>query len=267
MKTQLFFDKSCYGKDKSNEMPHLWGNIIWGLKFIPKIIWRLNTKDIENIKDLKEKTGFVLVSNHTSFLDVFCIYVCVRLKQWPRFIARDTLFNNKVLGFFLARAGVFPIKRDSADRQAIKRAVKMLKNKEIVAIMPEGTRRSKGSKTPKLHNGAAFIARLAGKVPIVPVSAINIEKVKEKGKGIKFPKVTVKFGNPVMLEDFDFLPKDKRLDACTWYAMREVFAIAQKCEAKDVNMKELFPDCEDFTKVFDENPVPKHTSKEIASRY
>ena len=43
--------------------------------------------------------------------------------------------KNKLLGFFLARAGVFPIKRDNADMKAIKRAVKMLKNKEIVAIL------------------------------------------------------------------------------------------------------------------------------------
>lgn len=91
----------------------------------------------------------------------------------------------------------------------------MLKNKEVVGIMPEGTRRTKGSRIPKLHAGASFIARLGGNVPIVPAAAINIDKVKQKGKGLRFPKVTIAYGNPILLEDFDFLPKEERLEACT----------------------------------------------------
>lgn len=252
MKNDEYFDRSCYGEDRSNEMPHWGGNLIYAITYpISKLFWRVHPKNREIIRDLQGKTGFVIVANHVSFLDVFCIYNVVRLKQWVRFMARDTLYNNKILGKLLTWAGAFPIKRDAADRKAIKRAARMLKNKEIVGIMPEGTRRGKSGRTPKLHAGAAFIARLGGNVPIVPCTTRNADKVKQKGKLPRFPKITVVFGKPIYLKDFDFLPKEDRIEACTWYAMRECFALFYDIPAKQVDMVKLFPDNRDFTEVFE----------------
>lgn len=268
MKTQEFFDRLTTSNKADEKMPRFWGNaLVCALRPLAQILWRVDNKDVKKIRSLKDKTGFVLVSNHTSFLDVFCFYVFIRFKQWPRFIARDTLFDHKLLGFFLSRAGAFPIKRDAADRKAIKRAAKMLKNKEIVGIMPEGTRRSKGSKKPVLHAGAAFIARMGGNVPIIPVAAVNIDKVKEKGKVLRFPKVTIAYGDPILLEDFDFLPKDEKLEACIWYAMRETFALFKQTSTDKIDMKELFPSNKDYTDVFKKNKIPKHSISEIVKRY
>lgn len=115
----------------------------------------------------------------------------------------------------MSRCGAIPIKRDSADRKALKRAAYLLKNKEIVGIMPEGTRRGKSGRKPTLHAGAAFIARMGGNVPILPATTINAEKVKQKGKFVRFPKIAVAFGDPILLSDFDFIPKEDRLEACT----------------------------------------------------
>lgn len=196
-------------------MPHLWGNIIYFVLRPVMLIFRLSCKNKENLRVLDGKTGVLVISNHTSFLDVFCQYLCIRLKQYPRFLARDTLFDHKALGFLLARCGAFPIARDSADRTAIKRAANFLKAKEVVGIMPEGTRRYKGTKKIKLHAGAAFIARMGGNVPILPCTTINAEKVKQKGKFVRFPKITVQFGDPILLSDFDFIEKEDRLEACT----------------------------------------------------
>ena len=266
MKTDLFWDKSCKGKDKSDEMPHLWGNIVFCVLRPIMLIFRLNSKNKENLRLLQNKTGAVVIANHVSFLDVFCMYLSIRLKQWPRFIARENLWDHKALGFLLSRCGAFPIKRDTADKKAIKRAAKMLKNNEIVGIMPEGTRRGKSDKTPSLHAGAAFIARLGGNVPIIPCTTINAEKVKEKGKFVRFPKITVAFGDPILLEDFDFLPKEQRLEACTWYALRESFAMFYSCEPKEVDMVALFPENTDFTEEFNNNPIPKHKSCDLIKR-
>lgn len=244
-------------------MPHLWGNIIFFVLRPVMLIFRLNHRNRESLRTLHEKTGVVIISNHTSFLDVFCQYLCIRLKQYPRFLARDTLYKHKVLGFILTRCGAIPIKRDSADKTAIKRAANLLKNKEIVGIMPEGTRRGKSGRKPKLHAGAAFIARMGGNVPILPATTINAEKVKQKGKFIRFPKITVVFGNPILLSDFDFIDKQDRLEACTWYAMRESFAMFQSKNPEDVDMVDLFPDTKDYSELFKAHPIKKHTSKEI----
>ena len=101
----------------------------------------------------------------------------------------------------------------------------MLKSNEIVGIMPEGTRRGKSDRTPELHSGAAFIAKM-GHAPILPMTVRNAEHVKHKGERFRFPKITIEYGNPVLVEDFDFLPKEDRLDGCSWYAMRECFALS-----------------------------------------
>ena len=93
----------------------------------------------------------------------------------------------------------------------------------------------------------------------------DVERVKQKGKMLKFPKVTIEYGTPILVSDFDFLPKDERLDACTWYAMREVFALSQRIPADQVDMKALFPEDRDFSDVFAQHEIPKHSSQEVAS--
>ena len=57
----------------------------------------------------------------------------------------------------------------------------MLKGNQLVGILPEGTRRGKGSKTPEIHSGAAFIAKM-GKAPILPMCVREAENVKRKGE-------------------------------------------------------------------------------------
>lgn len=254
------------GTSKDKQIPHWFGNIAYCVVGgICKICFRYKVTGRENLRAFYDKSGVVVICNHTSFLDVCFIYLAARLKQWVRLIGRESLFDNAhgLLGQILSRVGAFPIKRDSADRVAIKRAARMLKNNELVGILPEGTRRNKGSKTPELHSGAAFIAKMGGNAPILPMTVRNAELVKQKGKRIHFPKITVQYGNPVILSDFDFLPKEDRLEGCTWYAMRECFSMFYNKDAEEIDMVTLFPDAKDYTQIFNEHPIPKHTSLEI----
>jgi len=203
-----------------------------------------------------------VVSNHTSYLDVVFMYLSMFRHHWPRFIARDTLFeSNALLAWIFAHIGAVPIKRDSADRTAVKRAAKQLKNGEVVSIMPEGTRRGKGNVEPHVHGGAALIARM-GKAPILPLAVRNVDKIKRKGERVRFPKVTIVYGDPVYLEQFDFLPKDDRLDGCVWYALRECFALFYDCDPDEVDMVALFPEDKDFTETFAEHALEPVQVKE-----
>ena len=217
----------------------------------------------ENLRAFKDRCGAVVVSNHTSFLDVVLMYMAARPSQFVRLMGRDSLFGNAhgLAGQILSRVGAFPIKRDSADRTAIKRAAHMLKGNQLVGILPEGTRRGKGSKTPEIHSGAAFIAKM-GKAPILPMCVREAENVKCKGERIRFPKISVEYGKPLVVSDFDFLPKEDRLDGCSWYAMREVFALHQRVPREQVDMVALFPGGRDFTEVFAAHPIPEHTPAE-----
>ena len=263
------WDMPLGGSSTEKQIPHYVGNIIWAVLFvILKVAFRYEVSNRESLRAFNKRCGVVVVANHTSFLDVVFMYMAARPQQWVRFIARDNLFNA-MKGFggqVITRVGAFPIKRDTADRTAIKRAVKHLKNNEAIGIMPEGTRRGKSDRAPELHAGAALIARMA-KVPILPMTVRNAENIKQKGKCIKFPKVTIEYGNPILLEDFDFLPKAERLDACSWYAMRECFALSQRVQPEAVDMCALFPESKDYTQTFVEHPIPKHSSEALVQSF
>lgn len=69
-----------------------------------------------------------------------------------------------------------------------------------------------------------LIARM-GKAPLIPLGLENVSKVKQKGQRVRFPRITARFGTPVELSSFDFLPKDERMDGCSWYVMREAYAL------------------------------------------
>lgn len=248
----LPFD-SIAGKKHVN---HVFGNIVWvvvGLVF--KICFRYRVIGRKNVRRFRGK-GALIVANHTSFLDVVFFYLAARWRQWPRFMARDTLFEkaNWFSGLVISALGAFPVTRDEADTTAIKRAVRILKSGEIVQIFPEGTRRNKGNIEPRLHAGASLIARMA-KTPIIPATCRNAELIKQKGKLIHFPTVTVEFGEPVYVSDFDWVDKHDRLAACTWYVMRECFALSARCAPEEVDMRALFPHDKDFTDLFADHPV------------
>lgn len=264
---EKIWDMPYDGFSDEKQAPRWLGNVIWVLlSVVFKICFRYEITGRENLRAFKGETGVVLIGNHVSYLDVICMYMATRPDQWPRFMGRDNLWPKLggLMGHVISRVGAFPVKRDAADRTAIKRASRMLKNGEVVGIMPEGTRRGKSDRDPHLHSGAAFIARM-GNAPILPMTVRDIERVKQKGERLRFPKVTIEYGTPVLVSDFDFLPKDERLDGCTWYAMREVFALSQRIPAEQVDMKALFPEDRDFTDVFAEHAIPKRSSEEVVA--
>ena len=261
------WDMPLDGQGPGKRIPHWFGNLAWvlvGAAF--KLLFRYRVDNRAALRGFKGKSGAVCVCNHTSFLDVAMIYVSARPAQWVRLMGRDTLFDNAggLVGQILSRVGAFPVRRDAADRKAVKRAVRMLKDGELVGILPEGTRRGKSDRAPELHAGAAFIARMAH-VPILPMCVRNAEKIKQKGKMVRFPKLSVEFGEPLLVGDFDFLPKEDRLDGCAWYAMRECFALHDRVPREAVDMAALFPGARDFSAAFAEHPLPAHATAEVAA--
>lgn len=261
---EKMWDMPLGGVSQEKQIPHWFGNLAYAVVgAVCKILFRYRVDGRETLRAFDGKCGVVVVCNHTSFLDVAFIYLSARIKQWIRLMGRDSLFDNAhgLVGQILSRVGAFPVKRDTSDRTSIKRAARMLKNDEIVGILPEGTRRGKGSKVPSLHAGAAFVAKM-GHAPILPMTVRNAEFVKQKGKRIRFPKITVEYGHPILLSDFDFLPKQERLEACTWYAMRACFALSQRVAPEDVDMRALFPESHDYSEEFAAHPIPFRTPDE-----
>lgn len=162
--------------------------------FLFKVLLSFTAEGKENIP---KKGGFILASNHVSYLDPIALGVgCPRKLS---FIARQDLFFNPLLGRWLSGVDVIPLKRDSADISALKEAIRRVKNGKPVVLFPEGSRRHDGlSGEPRA--GIGFLAAKLG-VPVIPAFVSGTEKVLPRhAKFIKPHKVSVRFGQQINIE-------------------------------------------------------------------
>lgn len=161
------------------------------IDFILKVFFHFKVRG-RNL--IPESGGFVLVSNHTSILDPMILgAACPRILN---FAARDSLFNNRFFGTLISRVGAFPIKRWSADLNAVKESINRLKKGYGLVIFPEGTRSIDG-KLQNITHGFVLLAQRAN-VPMVPVMISGANKALAKGnKFIRPARISVSFGQPV----------------------------------------------------------------------
>jgi 1-acyl-sn-glycerol-3-phosphate acyltransferase len=143
------------------------------------------------------RTGPVLFAgNHASYLDPPLDWVAIHgiRKVWG--MARDDLWKNKFLAYCLDSIGVIPLRRNSADRAALRLAIELLKAGETVGIFPEGTRTPDGKLLPA-QPGIALIVQRTG-APVVPVAIIGTyEMLPRKQKKLKRARLIVAFGEPL----------------------------------------------------------------------
>jgi len=107
----------------------------------------------------------LLVSNHQSFLDpVIATYA---LDREGHYMARESLFHNRLFRKLIVSLNAFPVKRGEVDVAAIKQTLRLLKADKTVLLFPEGTRTTDGRIRP-FKPGVALLAKKAA-VPVVPV--------------------------------------------------------------------------------------------------
>jgi len=163
----------------------------WIVAAILKVYWRVSYEGREHVP---RDEPFVLAPVHRSFLD-FAVVSGVT-KRRLCYMAKDSIFKLGVFRPFLYALGAFPVKRDVADREAMRRVMAVIERGEPVVMFPEGTRRS-GPVVESLHEGPAYVAAKAG-VPIVPVGIGGSERAMAKGRRIPRPvRIHVVVGPPI----------------------------------------------------------------------
>jgi len=84
-----------------------------------------------------------------------------------KYFAKADIFNIPFLSFLIRHLGAIPIDRDIMSSMTLRHGVKILKEKNWLAIFPEGTRSRTGELAPP-KQGIGFLHYKSG-VPIVPV--------------------------------------------------------------------------------------------------
>ncbi|MFV0353207.1 MAG: lysophospholipid acyltransferase family protein [Oscillospiraceae bacterium] len=163
--------------------------IILGLaQVLVRILYPVRTLGRENL--IKDR-GFVLAGNHLFAIDPLFVLLARGFSKKMLIMGKQELFGlNPVLDFFWNVAGVFPVRRGTADRSAIEAAVEDVKGGRGLLIFPEGTR-SKDGKLGALKTGAFAVAMMA-EADIIPCVIWY-----KGGRPRPFHRITVVFGKPL----------------------------------------------------------------------
>lgn len=138
-----------------------------------------------------------MASNHVSFLDPIALGVATSRRL--NYMARHDLFNNPFFSWLLFNVNAFPVKRDSADKSALKEGIKRLRSGGGLVVFPEGTRSRDGVLFGP-QPGIGFIAAKSA-VPVIPAFVQGTEKAWPKGaKRIRLGQVSVYFGKQISIE-------------------------------------------------------------------
>lgn len=184
------------------------------LKLLVIIVYRPQIIGKENIP---KDTAAIICPNHVHALDSAVIVTMNKRKI--NVLAKESLFKNGFVKWLADIFGIYPVKLKSKSMESVKISLKLLKNKELLMIFPEGTRNglAKGKK-PK--DGAVKLA-IKANVPIIPVGIIGSFKA--------FKKVKVKIGEPIYYSEYKEEANNKELlDELTEKLMDKVVKLRDK---------------------------------------
>lgn len=127
--------------------------------------FRFDLRGVENVPD---RGGAVLACNHLSYFDFMFVGLTAHLRgrRLVRFLAKQSVFRNRVSGPLMRGMGHIPVDR-AAGAAAYRHALASLSAGELVGIFPEQTI-SRSFVPRPLKAGAARLALEAG-VPLIPM--------------------------------------------------------------------------------------------------
>ena len=167
---------------------------------ISKLFFRLKVEGSEN---LPQKSNFIVVANHASFLDSVMIGTAIPKKTY--WIALRALYKIFWLRWFFRLVEALPSGSSS------EKAVYLLRENKNVGLFPEGGV-SRDGRLRRFRRGAALLAFKTGR-PIVPCAILGTFAALPFGA--KFPKflpIKIKIGKPkYLLKEFENVIDDIRL--------------------------------------------------------
>jgi 1-acyl-sn-glycerol-3-phosphate acyltransferase len=181
---------------------------------VVRVLYRLRVTGIEN---LPADGGFVLAANHLSNFDPWPLGLSLFPRRQLRFMAKAELFDT-ALGPLLEAGGTFRVRRGASDIEAMKTAVRLVQDGEIVVMFPHGTRATKGRNKkvePRAYSGAARIA-LRGGVPLVPAAIAGTDHL------LRLGPLRVNYGTPVPVDDLTGLDRRRAADEATDRLLRAI---------------------------------------------
>jgi len=182
------------------------------------LLYRTRAIGVENVP----KSGaLILAPNHFSQMDHF--FTGLYLRRQIRFMAKSQMFGTPVLTYVYSHGGVFPVRRGHHDEESFKTAFTILERGEMLLMYAEGGR-SRTGELGEVKPGIGRIALESG-APVVPVAIHGSASVR-RWKRLRFPKVTVQFGEPLHFPAEEAPSRERQLEVAEqiFAPVREMYA-------------------------------------------
>lgn len=149
--------------------------------------------DVEGRDRIPTAGPILFAVNHLHMLDA--LWMSVVLPTRTRFIVAEEYRTRPVVGRLLDAGHVLYIARGRGDREALDRAVAVVRGGGAVAIAPEG-RLSRTGGLIKGQSGVAYLSSHSG-VPVIPVVAYGQERAGASWMRLSRVRVRVGIGDPI----------------------------------------------------------------------
>jgi len=176
-------------------------------------LYRLRARGLEYLPE----SGFVLAANHVSNVDPWALGLPLWPRRQLRFMAKAELFNP-LMAPILRGGGAFKVRRGEGDLHAMRTAMRLARDGEIVVMFPEGTRQKKGMRkrhVARAHSGAARIA-LAARVPLVPAAIAGTDRL------LRLGTLRIAYGAPLDLSELEGQENKVAAEAATERLMARI---------------------------------------------
>lgn len=171
--------------------------MFWLINFVIRIYTRITCRiDAPDLQKFPVQGPFIAITNHTGQIEAPLLFVHLQprpLTGWAKIESWDNLFLRWVFNIW----GAIPVRRGEADMNALKLALKALKEGKIFCLAPEGTRNKTG-KLIRAMPGTVIIALHSG-APIIPIAHWGGENYLSNLKRFKRTNFHIRLGVPFKL--------------------------------------------------------------------
>lgn len=161
-----------------------------------KLVYNPKVNGINNIPS----SPYILAGNHKSLLDIPLLISSIPSEI--HFMAKKELFEYSLVKYIFMKMGAFPVDREKVDLNAIKEALSILKNNEVLGIFPEGTRNKTNDILLPFKGGISSIASKT-KSLIVPFGIVG---------EYKRNSIELNIGEPINIREIEKKDQTKYLE-------------------------------------------------------
>ena len=161
------------------------------------IVRRLFPLRVEGDEHVPASGPAIIAANHLSFFDHVALVLSVGRRL--RFVGKVDYLDSWKTRFLLPALGMIPVDRDNPRRAvgALETAAGVLRDDELFAIYPEGTR-SRDGRLHAGHTGVGHLSLTTG-ASVVPTGIVGTNRIQPPGARFPRPfrRAVIRFGTPI----------------------------------------------------------------------